>query len=226
MRAIGALWLADAGQVSIGPMWVGRAARFNVALNGLQWIGVSIPSYISPYKWTESVSQAYPSIYQALKKLENGGYDGSPGNLEVALRAFMATYDRYPALQESQLLDSITALEALLGTETEISFRLSFRVGGILAASDVERAELLKLIRDFYNTRSAVVHGSEVRDRHQPMLQRVDELRAIVRRLLKSFVAFAVTPRDGYGKAFWKQLDVALVNATEREKLRTVLGLN
>ena len=34
-RAIGALRLADAGSISIGPMWVVRAARFNVGMGGL-----------------------------------------------------------------------------------------------------------------------------------------------------------------------------------------------
>lgn len=227
MRAIGALRLADAGAISIGPMWVVRAARFNVGLGGLLSTGVSIPAYGSQYGWTEAARQAFPSIYQALKTLESGGYGGSPGNLAVALRAFMATYDRYPALADSQLLDSITALEALMGGETEISFKLSFRVAGILAAGDAERSRLLRLVKDFYDTRSRLVHGDELSEKRQKLLQRVDELRAIVRALLRSFVAFAVAPRDGYGKAFWKeQLDVTLVDATARERLRTALCLN
>jgi hypothetical protein len=61
----------------------------------------------------------------------------------------MATYDRWPAGGDSQLLDSITVLEALLGTDTEISFKLSFRVAALLATNDTERGDLLKLIREF-----------------------------------------------------------------------------
>jgi hypothetical protein len=226
MRAIGALRLAGSGGISIGPMWIVRAARFNVGLGGLVSTGVSIPAYGSPYGWTEAVSEAFPSIYQALKTLEIDGYGGSPGNLAVALRAFMATYDRYPLWADSQLLDSITALEALLGGEAEISFKLSFRVASILATSDEERSRLLRLVKDFYDTRSRLVHGDELSEKRQKLLQHIDQLRAIVRTLLRCFVAFAVAPREGYGKAFWKeQLDVTLVDATARERLRATLGL-
>jgi hypothetical protein len=47
-----------------------------------------------------------------------------------------------------------------------------------------------------------------------------------VRKLLRAFVTFAVSPPDGYDKFFFQdKLDVALVNAGEREKLRRALGL-
>jgi hypothetical protein len=138
----------------------------------------------------------------------------------------MATYDRWPSYPDSQLLDSITALEALLGTESEISFKLAFRVAGLLAGSDKERSTLLKLLKEFYDTRSRVVHGGQLRQKHQGILQRVDELRAMVRRLLRSFVAYAAAPSAGYGKAFWQeQLDMALVDANERGKLRAALAI-
>jgi len=227
-RAIGALRLADAGSISIGPMWVVRAARFNVGIGGLTRQGASIPGgFGSQFRWTESVWQVYPAIYGALSQLEQEGYRKSPGNLEIALRAFIATYDRWPPHWDSQLLDSITALEALLGGETEISFKLSFRVAGLLAANDKERAALLTLVKEFYDSRSHLVHGGQLNEKHQGRLARVDELRSIVRRLLRAFVAFAIAPADGYNRAFFKErLDTTLVNATEREKLRTALGLS
>src|SRR5262249_48301661 len=112
-RAIGALRLADTGDISIGPMWVVRAARFNVGLGGVHSVGAAIPASGSQFVWTEAVKQVYLSIYGALKRLEEEGYGRSPGNLAVALRAFMATYDRYPSLVDTRLLDTITALEAL-----------------------------------------------------------------------------------------------------------------
>jgi len=159
IRAVGALRLADAGSISIGPMWVVRAARFNFGIGGLQQVGVSIPAAGSPYVWSDNAGKLFPQIYRELAKLEQEGYGRSRGNLAVALRAFMATYDRWPLGQDSQLLDSITALEALLGTETEISFKLAFRVATLLAESDAKPAELLELMKDFYDTRSKIVHG-------------------------------------------------------------------
>jgi len=172
------------------------------------------------------VEHAYPSIYHALAKLEKDGYGRSPGNLAIALWAFAATYDRWPAGGDSQLLDCTTALEALLGTSTEISFKLSFRVAALLATNDDQRSDLLKLMKDFYDTRSKLVHGAHLKEKHQSLLRRVDDLRSIVRQLLRAFVAFAVMPGRDYGKAFWgEQLDATLVNSAEREKLRATLGL-
>ena len=99
-----------------------------------------------------------------------------------------------------------------MGGETEISFKLSFRVASLLAANGRERAALLREVKEFYDTRSRVVHGAQLNEKHKGRLARVDELRSIVRRLLRSFVAFAVAPVDGYGRAFFKErLDTALL---------------
>jgi Apea-like HEPN len=235
VRALGALRLVEAGSISIGRMWVVRPNRFNVGLGGLSATGASIPVVgTSRYTWSEVVERTYPTVYGCLAKLEKEGYGGSPGNLPIALRSFMATYDRWPDYFDSQLLDAITSLEALLGTESEISFRLSFRVASLLATDDNERAVLFKLMRDFYDTRSTLVHGGhlhekrsgQLREKHQRSHSHFDELLALIRQLLRAFVVFAATPRSGYGEKFWKEeLDATLLNATEREKLRAALGL-
>jgi hypothetical protein len=227
IRAIGALRLADAGSVSIGPMWVIRAARFNFGIGGVQQTGVSIPALGSQYVWSDITAARYPQIYRELAQLEREGYGRSPGNLAISLRAFMGTYDRWPSLQDSQLVDAITALEALLGTDTEIAFKLAFRIAALLAESDAERAELLKTIKDFYDTRSKLVHGAALKQKHHTQLAKIDELRAIVRRLLRSFVTFAASPPGAYDRQFFtEKLDQALVNAEERERLRAALGLD
>lgn len=125
-------------------------------------------------------------------------------------------------------MDFTTALEALLGTEIEISFRLSFRVASLIAGNESERANYFKLMKDFYNVRSRLVHGNALNDKHRQSLGRVgDDLGALVRRLLRSFVTYAVGPSHAYSKTFFKDgLDAALMDATEREKLRDALGLN
>lgn len=226
LRAIGACRLAAAGSISISPMWVTRVARFNFGIGGLGQIGATVPAIGSDYIWSNAVQAAYPQIYAELKSLEGTGYSASPGNLAIALRSFMGTYDRWPTLQDSQLLDTITALEALLGTETEIAFKLAFRVAALLASSDSERAQMFKTMKDFYDTRSKLVHGAALKAKHHQCLQRVDDLRALVRKLLRAFVALAANPPEMYNKAFFNErLDMALIDATERERLRATLGL-
>jgi Apea-like HEPN len=227
IRAIGACRLAAPGSISIGAMWVTRVARFNFGIGGLSHVGASIPTTGSSYQWSAAIGTAYPQIYAELKQLEKIGYGASPGNLDIALRSFMGTYDRWPNSWDSQLLDATTALEALLGTGTDIAFKLAFRVAALLAANDNERAQLLKTMKDFYDTRSKLVHGATLKAKHHQCLQRVDDLRSLVRRLLRAFVGLAANPPEIYNKAFFnEQLDMALIDATERERLRTALGLN
>ncbi len=224
-RAVSALRLASAGSIGIGPMWVVRAARFNVGMGGLSSTGISIPMHGARYKWTEALKPSYSSIYGELAKLENERYGNSPGNLDVALRSFMSTYDRWPTHSDSQLLDLLTTLEALLGADSEIAFKLSFRVAALLASDDQQRGVLLKQMKEFYDTRSRIVHGGQLKSKHQERLQRVEELRSTVRQLVRCFVAFAAAPPAGYGKRFWQELDAVLVDAQQREKLRAALGL-
>lgn len=139
----------------------------------------------------------------------------------------MATYDRWPNFPDSQLLDVTTALEALLGTEAEIAFKLAFRIAALLASTDTERAQMLKAMKDFYDTRSKLVHGAALRPKHRQCLQRVDDLRSLARRLLRAFVALAASHPGTYNKAFFnEQLDTTLIDGTEREKLRAALKLN
>jgi hypothetical protein len=226
MRATLALRLCSEGSIGTGPMWVIRSAHFNVGIGGVSQVGASIPTMGAEYRWVATQSAAYSSIYNGLKQLDEGDYKASPGNLSVAQRAFGGTYDRWPTAFDSQLLDCVTAIEALLGAENEISFKLSFRVASLLAGTDDERSRLLKLLKDFYDTRSKVIHGVHLRLKHHTLLQRIEELRQIVRRLLVAFIHLTNTKPQEYGGGFWQEkLDGALVNAGERDKLRAALGL-
>jgi Apea-like HEPN len=227
MRAILALRLCGEGSVAIGPMWAIRSARFNVGIGGISRTGASIPTMGTSFKWTLAMHANYSAIYDGVKQLEDEGFQASPGNLSVALRAFSSTYDRWPTARDSQLLDCVTALEALLGADNEIAFKLSFRVASILADTDEERSNLLKLLKNFYNTRSRVIHGANLQAKHQTLLQSVDELRNIVKRLLVAFIRLGNTKPAEYGKNFWQEkLDALLVNTVERERLRVALGLS
>ena len=110
-RAVGALRLVAPGDLSIGSMWIVRSARFNTGIGGVSHVDLPTPANGSEYVWTKEVDQLYRSLYCQLAHLEKVGYAKSPGNLDLALRSFMATYDRWPRGKDSQLLDSITALD-------------------------------------------------------------------------------------------------------------------
>ncbi len=226
-RAIGALRLIAAGAVGIGAVFPQRVARFNVGIGGIQSYGRSVDTLGSPYEWRRPYSLEYAEAYKALARLEKSGYGKAPGNLDLALRAFMSTYDRFPTATDTQLVDAITSLEAVLGSETEIAFKLSFRVASLLAATDEQRATMLKTVKGFYDARSRIVHGAHLRTKHRASLAAVDDLRDLVRRLLRSFVLFAADDARHVDKKFFKEdLDAALVDANRRDKLRRLLGLS
>jgi hypothetical protein len=227
MRAIETLRPLAPGSIGIGPMWLTRAARFNVGIGGLWSTGISIPLYGLQYQWTDEVERSYPALYDALAHLQKNGYGKSPGNLEIALRSFISSYDRWPAFPDSKLLDLVTSLEALFGSGTEIAFRLSFRVAALIASDDQQRGELFKLVKGFYDTRSRIVHGGALGKKHQDRLQHIEKLAEIVRGLLRSFIGFAIAPAaSGYRKSFWEEeLDAALLDAARRETLRKALKL-
>src|SRR5204862_4965139 len=124
MRGIVALRVCGEGSVGIGPMWLIRSAHFNVGIGGISQVGASITTMGTDFRWTPTISANYSAIYHGVKQLEEEGFKASPGNLSVALRAFSSTYDRWPPVQDSQLLDCVTALEALLGADHEIAFKL------------------------------------------------------------------------------------------------------
>jgi hypothetical protein len=224
-RVLGALRLLAPGDVSIGPMWPVRTARFDVGLGGsVSQLAFSIPAIGSSYALDEDIAGRIPPLYQTLKHLEVHGYDGAPGNLDLALRSFMATYDRWPPASDSRLLDSITALEAVLGSRTEIAFKLAFRVAGLVATNDDERASVFEEMKGFYSTRSALIHGA-LSDTHQTRLDQVDRLRDIVRQLLRAFVHLATSEND-YGKQFFQErLDSALQQDAARDAVRRAMGL-
>ena len=97
-------------------MWLTRAGRFNVGIGGNAQVGFTIPTIGSTYTLTESIASRVPKMYSDLQHLEEHGYGGAPGNLALALRSFMATYDRWPSGGDSRVLDAITAIEAVLGS--------------------------------------------------------------------------------------------------------------
>lgn len=226
VRAIGAMRLIAAGDVGISATYIQRIARFNVGMGGVTSTGATIDTIGVPYIWSSAQLQLYKSTYAALDRLEKNGYSKSPGNLDLALRAFMSTYDRFPTAMDTKLVDSITALEAVLGSESESTFKLSFRVASLFASTDEERVATLKLIKSFYDARSRIVHGGRLTDKHRKPLTTLDDLRVIVRTLLRSFVELAADAARPADKRFYKEeIDNALINAKIREELRALLGL-
>jgi Apea-like HEPN len=121
----------------------------------------------------------------------------------------------------------VTALEALIGAKEELAFKLSFRVASILANDDEERAELLLKIKQFYTTRSRIVHGGRLRQQDRDLVTDDSPLRGIVRQILRATLHLAVDEGKQLTPHFVdEELDRTLVHSENREALRKEMGLS
>jgi hypothetical protein len=162
-----------------------------------------------------------------VRYLEEQGYGRGPGNLDLALRSFISSYDRFPARPDSQVVDIITAADAVLGSGIANTFKLAFRVAGMLGRADVERVQVFDDIRRFYAIRNSIVHGDRLTETQGQRLGRVDEARDYVRRLLVAFVHLAASSLPTrYTKQFFKDdLDTELQDEQARRRMLRELGI-
>jgi hypothetical protein len=227
-RILGALRLSADGDVGMSRIWVHRQARFPLGSGGTALLLASAnPGFGSVYQLTEAIADAVRVTYGALKQLEASGYGAGPGNLDLALGTFMGSFDRQ-SLSPQRLVDLITTLEALIGGtgSGEIAFRLAFRVAGLLGGSDAERASVFTEMKAYYDTRSRVVHGAQLKSKHQQHLINQGPLQTYVRRLLRGAVHLRTETDGSYSKRFFDEdLDAALLDRESREPLRRAMGL-
>jgi hypothetical protein len=232
-RMVRALRLAKEGDVHIGggAQMLGRVLATRPAGSGFS-PGPGAAMHGTMARWpgaTYSLSAVdawrIQALYEQLKLIEGMG-EKAPYNLNLALRSFASSYDRLPAQNDTKLVDLITATESLIGTGVEISFRLSFRIAGILAGTDTERVMVFDEMRSFYDTRNRVVHGGALEATHRAHLDNYPALRDYVRRLLVAYMHLATTPGHGYyPKSLKKRLDSILQDTQQRSALRAAMGL-
>jgi|GEM_PF-2563685 len=228
-RAITCLRLASPGSLVMGPMWFTRSGKFDVGIGSGRFRGGwTIPSTGgSQYLLTRAVAREVRSLQPDVRYLEYNGYERGPGNLDVALQFFLSSYDRFPARPDSQLVDTITAAEAVLGSGIANTFKLAFRVAGMLGRTDAERLQVFDDLRRFYAIRNSVVHGDRLKETQRQMLGRVDDARGYIRRLLVAFVRLAASSSPTrYTKQFFKEnLDAELQDEQARRRMLRELGL-
>jgi Apea-like HEPN len=225
IRAVLAMRLVAGGHVGTGHMFLMRPALFNVGIGGVTRSGWPRPPVYGPrYTLTPALIEPIVRLSGQLQALESTPSTG-PGNLPLALRYFSESYERRSPTDA--VVDLVTALEAVLGTETEISYRLSTRVAHLLASTEDERVHLFRTTKLWYDLRSAVVHGSPLKLKHQSLLADPEPLRQIVRRLLRGFIELAMRNDSPYGKQFFaEELESTLLSESKRALLQSAMGLN
>jgi hypothetical protein len=226
LTVINAMRLVAPGHVGVGSMYLLRPSHFDVGIGGgIQRTGWPRPPLFGiTFELTPALVEPIAYVHGQLKQLEQLQNSVGPQGLPLAIRYFSASYER--RLPSDAVVDLVTSLEAILGTDVEITYRLSMRVAQILAASDAERVQLFRDVKRWYALRSKLVHGGEMKQKEAELLADPEPLREIVRQLLRGFLGLSVVGDSPYDKEFFKsQLDVTLLSLVERGKLRTAMRL-
>jgi hypothetical protein len=223
-RALLALHLYKAGFVRTGVWFYAKPEYFSIGIGGMASGGGTTSWQPGlTYDLTTAEGEALRSIYELLGRLTVRD-EPQLRPIQIALNAFSSLYAREHYRADDRLVNAITALEALLRIDFELAFRSAFRVAGILASSDDERVDIFDRMRSYYDTRSKIVHGSQLRTRHQADLQNDEPLLQWTRSLLMGFLQLA--DRGILDDAFYDALDAAILHEERRGQLRTQMGID
>ena len=226
-RILLAMRLHKAGEIRIGNFWDSR----NTPLRLFGGIGAvlgggsnQIPG--RQYNFDSVDVDAVRNLYHMIVRFQREHEDRLQ-NFSTAIRAFTSIYGRLMQQRLDRVIDGITAMEALLPTNAELSFKLAFRVAGLLGHDDASRVKYLRDMKSYYHTRSAIVHGSRVKVNDTKLINDDEPLRAILRDLLAGFLHLAESSDYTVGKQFYdEQLDEILLHASHRDKLRSEMQLS
>lgn len=120
--------------------------------------------------------------------------------------------------QLDRIVDYMTALESILVPESEfVGRRLRERAAMLLKDTDFELVTMKRLLRDLYNIRSTIVHGSKISSKHKDALNKVADFESIVRDLIVTALT-ALPSGDDKRKEFLKQL-FDICDQTRAEKV-------
>lgn len=222
-RALLAMRLFKSGDARIGRMFLGRRVRFDSHVRAIQSLGLSVWHPGPTFNLEPSEVPSVVSMYNLL-----AGFEAARGqelrNVELALRSFTSIYERIWPQAEDKIVDAVIALEALLGEETEIAFKLAFRTSGLLARDDNERVALFNRMKSYYDTRSKIVHGTPLKEKQLRVVQNPEDLIGIVRQLLVAFLHL-IESGSLPTTEFRGNIDAALQHSQQRDELRKRMGL-
>jgi hypothetical protein len=122
-------------------------------------------------------------------------------HLMIAADLFEKAFDGASIAPELRLVLLMMALESLFSTDdkSELAFRMSLRIAVLNGSSDDHRKEMFEVLKDLYDSRSRLVHGSWYRSGKG--FVRVSDtqlgvLRNVVRASILYFLALKDVPKD------------------------------
>jgi hypothetical protein len=140
-------------------------------------------------------------------------------NFDYALDYFNSSYESV-ALRD-KFKNLVVCLEALLLRQSDkITNSLARHVAALIGTSDMDKKKIIKEMNQFYDVRSKLVHGSDLKTKHFSALKDLGRLREIVRRtILGSIVLLTEIGEIGTDKGFYDGLEEMEVNEELRNRV-------
>ncbi len=113
--------------------------------------------------------------------------------IEVAIKRFNYSHEREKP--EDKLIDYMVSLEALFlkeGERAELSYRLSIRTAILLGKNKENREEIFSNVRDAYEFRSKIIHGS-IKALNEDLREIVIKIENYLRESIKLFLDLVKT---------------------------------
>lgn len=85
--------------------------------------------------------------------------DADLSSIEIAIKRLLSavcTRDN----DDDALIDAVMCWENIIGSESEVTFRICASIAKLLAKNNTERADVYKKLKKIYGTRSSLVHGN------------------------------------------------------------------
>ena len=108
--------------------------------------------------------------------------------LYIATTRFSSSYDKRTLAD--RLIDLMIALEALLGSQTETTYKIALRFACLLHAPGEARKNAFRSIKIIYGERSKIVHGDRLEPEYTET--QVDNFEGAVRRLIGKFLELII----------------------------------
>jgi hypothetical protein len=136
-----------------------------------------------------SLKPINPSGIEQVKLLINSDwYINSVKGIDIAIKRFRSSIERYMPDDPEKLLDLSISFEAIYlndGDNKELTYRLALRAARLLGNSVEERQGIFKVLKDLYKYRSKVAHGENLETLRESDKKRLSNVLAQAPLILK-----------------------------------------
>jgi hypothetical protein len=142
-------------------------------------------------------------------------------HIMIAADLFEKALEGPSVAPELRLILMMMALESLFSSDdkSELAFRMSLRISVLIGSNDAHRKEIFETLKDLYDVRSRLVHGSWYRG--SKGFVRVSDIQlGVLRNVVRASILYFVALKERPKEQLLSTLDRAVFDRREIEELR------